>query len=288
MSILLSEPGVDGLQHTVDVLREWQFDGAPVQLHPGDVGWNWRFGAEATAAAMRTWSRDGEILAIGFLDTRELMRLAIAPGAQHDEALAQQMWVDVTDPDRKVLPRGQVFIEVRCGELLRELLFDNGWVDDEPWTPLERDLTDPVDECGLRIEVVGPERAEVRASVQRAAFDKSTFSAEHWTTMTTGVPYAEAECLLAYDDHDDAVAVATVWSAGPDKPGLLEPVGVHREHRRHGYGTAITLAAAAALRRLGSSRATVCTPSSNVGAVATYESARFRQLPQVRDLRRNA
>jgi GNAT superfamily N-acetyltransferase len=288
MSILLSEPGVDGLQHTVAALHEWQFNGSPVQLHPGDVGWNWRFGAEATAAAMRTWSRDGETLAIGFLDTPNLIRLAIAPGTQHDEALAQQMLVDVTDPDRNVLPRGQVFVEVRFGELLRGLLFDNGWVDDEPWTPLERDLSDPVDECGVRTEVVGPDRAEVRTSVQRAAFDKSTFSPEGWTTMTTGVPYAGAECLLAYDDRDNAVAVATVWSAGPDKPGLLEPVGVHREHRGRGYGTAITLAAAAALRRLGSSRATVCTPSSNVGAVATYESAGLRQLPQVRDLRRNA
>ncbi|HUZ40417.1 MAG TPA: GNAT family N-acetyltransferase [Acidimicrobiales bacterium] len=288
MSILLNEPGVDGLRHTVAALREWQFNGAPMQLHPGDLGWNWQFGAEAAAAAIRTWSRDGEILAIGFLDSPQLIRMAIAPEAQHDEALAQQMLVDMNDPDRNVLARGTAYIEVRFGELFRGLLFDDGWVDDEPWTPLERDLADPVDECGVRIEVVGPERAEVRASVQRAAFDESTFSPERWKAMTTGVPYAEAECLLAYDDHDIAVAVATVWSAGPDKPGLLEPVGVHREHRGRGYGTAITVAAAAALRSLGSSRATVCTKSSNVGAIATYESAGFRHLPQVRDLRRNA
>jgi hypothetical protein len=29
---------------------------------------------------------------------------------------------------------------------------------------------------------------------------------------------------------------------------LLEPVGVHREHRGHGFGTAITVAAAAPRR----------------------------------------
>ena len=74
----------------------------------------------------------------------------------------------------------------------------------------------------------------------------------------------------------------------PGKPGLLEPMGVHREHRGHGYGTAITVAAAAALQELGSSSAIVCTPSSNVGAVATYKSAGFRQLPEVRDLYRDA
>jgi ribosomal protein S18 acetylase RimI-like enzyme len=59
-------------------------------------------------------------------------------------------------------------------------------------------------------------------------------------------------------------------------------VGVHREHRGHGYGTAVILAAAVALQDLGSSSATVCTPSSNVGAVATYESAGFQQLPERR------
>ena len=71
----------------------------------------------------------------------------------------------------------------------------------------------------------------------------------------------------------------TVWSAGPAKPGLLEPLGVHRERHGHGYGKAITVATAAALQDLGSSSAIVCTPSSNVGAVATYKSAGFRRTP---------
>ena len=62
MATVLGQPGVDGLS-LVDVLREWQCDGAPMQLHPGDLGWFWRFGAEATAAAVRTWSRDGQVLA---------------------------------------------------------------------------------------------------------------------------------------------------------------------------------------------------------------------------------
>ncbi len=65
-------------------------------------------------------------------------------------------------------------------------------------------------------------------------------------------------------------------------------MGVHRDHRGHGHGTAITVAAAAALQDLGSSSAVACTPSSNVGAVATYRSAGFRQLPERRDLCRDA
>ena len=128
----------------------------------------------------------------------------------------------------------------------------------------------------------------MRTAVQRASFDGSTFTDERWHAMAAGSPYADAQCLVAYDNQDTAVAAATVWSAGPGRPGLLEPMGVHREYRGHGYGTAITVAAAAILRKLGSSSAIVCTASSNGGAVATYRSAGFEQLPEVRDLRRAA
>jgi len=286
--VVLSKPGVDGLSEAVRVLREWQFDGAPMQLHPGDLGWHWRFGAEATAAAVRTWSRDGQSLAVGLLDGPGLLRLAIAPEAQYDEELARQMVADVTQPERGVLPQGNVCIEARCGAVFQGLLFDDGWDAGEPWTPLSRDLTEPVQDPGVRIEVIGPEQAPVRSAVQRASFDRSTFTDERWHAMAAGSPYADARCLVAYDGQGNAVAAVTVWSAGPRKPGLLEPMGVHREHRGHGYGTAITVAAAAALQELGSSSAIVCTPSSNVGAVATYKSAGFLPLPEVPDLHRSA
>lgn len=288
VSIVLSKPGVDGLSEAARVLREWQYDGAPMQLHPGDLGWHWRFGAEATAAAVRTWSRDGQILAVGLVDSPGLVRLAIVPEAQHDEELAYQMLAEVTQPERGVLPQGSVSVEARLGGLFQRLLFDDGWDPDEPWTPLQRDLAEPVEDCGVQIEVIGPERAHVRVAVQRAAFGGSTFTEERWHTMAAGAPYADAQCLVAYDDRGTAVAAATVWSAGSGRPGLLEPMGVHRDHRGHGYGTAITVAAADALREMGSSSAIVCAESSNVGAVATYRSAGFQQLPDVPDLHRSA
>jgi ribosomal protein S18 acetylase RimI-like enzyme len=288
MAIMLGKPGVDGLGEAVGALREWQHDGAPMQLHPGDLGWFWRFGAEATAAAVRTWRRDGRILAVGLLDGPELLRLTIAPDAHRDEELARRLVEDVTGPERGVLPAGKVCVEAPKGVLLQDLLSGNGWNADEPWTPLRRDLAEPVQDPGVRIEVVGPEQADVRAAVQRASFDGSTFTDERWHAMAAGSPYADARCLVAYDDRGNAVAAVTVWSAGPGKPGVLEPMGVHREHRGRGHGKAITVAAAATLRELGSSSAMVCTPSSNAGAVATYESAGFRRLPEVGDLRRDA
>ena len=283
MAIVLGTPGVDGLSEAVDVLQEWQYNGAPMQLHPGDLGWFWRFGAEATAAAVRTWSRDGQILAVGLLDGPKLLRLTIAPHAQRDTELAQQLVEDVTEPERGVLIEGKVYVEAPKGALIEDLLFEDGWNADESWTPLRRDLMEPVKDPGVRIDVIGPEQAHARTAVQRASFDRSTFTDERWHAMAAGLPYAHARCLVAYDDQGNAVAAVTVWSAGPGKPGLLEPMGVHREHRGHGYGKAITVAAAAALQELGSSSAIVCTPSVNVGAVATYKSAGFQQLPEVRD-----
>src|SRR5262245_18716182 len=186
MAIALGEPGVDGLSGVVGALREWQNDKAPMQLHPGDLGWFWRFGAEATAAAVRTWSRDGQILAVGLLDGPKLLRLTIAPGAQRDEELAQQLVDDVTEPEHGALVGGKVYVEAAVGARVEDLLFEDGWKSNEPWTPLRRDLSEPVKGPGVRIEVIGPERAHVRAAVQRASFDGSTFTDERWHAMAAG------------------------------------------------------------------------------------------------------
>ncbi|QQQ75702.1 GNAT family N-acetyltransferase [Saccharothrix sp. 6-C] len=288
MVIELGRPGVDGLDEAVGALREWQHDGAPMQLHPGDLGWFWRYGAEATAAAVRTWSRNGRILAVGLLDSPDLLRMTFAPDVHQDEELAGRVVEDVRDPERGVLVAGEVYVEAPRTAVVQDLLAGAGWDTDDPWTPLRRDLAEPVEDPGVRVEVVGPERAPVRAAVQRASFSGSTFTVERWHAMAGGTPYADARCLVAHDEQDHAVAAVTVWSAGPGRPGLIEPMGVHSDHRGHGYGKAVTIAAAAALRDLGSSSALVCTPSSNVGAVATYESAGFRALPEVRDRRRDA
>ncbi|MFD6434153.1 GNAT family N-acetyltransferase [Streptomyces venezuelae] len=289
MTIVLNNPGVDGLADAVGVLREWQYEGAPTQLHPGDLGWFWRSGVEATAAAVRTWSRAGRILAVGLLDGPDLLRLTTAPDARQDEDLARQLVADVTDPARGVLPAGRVYIEAPPNTLFPALLgTEAGWPLDDPWTPLRRDLTAPVPTPGLRIEEVGPEQAHGYAALLGAAFDGSRFTADSWRVMASGLPYADARCLLAYDDGGDAVAAVAVWSAGPGRPGILEPMGVHRDHRRRGHGEQITLAAAATLRDLGASSALVATPSSNTAGVATYESAGFERREETRDRYREA
>ncbi|WP_088979107.1 GNAT family N-acetyltransferase [Micromonospora coxensis] len=284
MTIEMGAPAVDELDDVVRVLRQWQHDAGPVQLHPGDLGWFWRFGPRRTAAATRTWRRAGEVLAVGLLDGADLLRLAFAPSAWRDERLARRVVEDASAPERGVLPEGPVSVEAPPGALVQELLSQDGWARGEPWTLLRRDLGAPVPDPGVRVEVIGPERAHEWAAVQRASFDRSTFSAERWHAMAAGAPFVDARCLLAHDERGEPVAAVTVWSAGEGRPGVIEPLGVHRAHRRHGHGRAVTLAAARALRQAGSSSVLVCCPSANVGAVATYRSAGLAPLPERRDL----
>ena len=86
------------LNESLQALRKWQKDESRVQLHPGDIGWYTRNGQKATTNAIRNWFRDGEIVAIGLLDGANLLRLAIAPQAQNDLELAQQMAEDISQP----------------------------------------------------------------------------------------------------------------------------------------------------------------------------------------------
>lgn len=288
MTIVLNEPGAGGLTGAVDALRAWQDDRTPLQLHPGDLGWAWALGVERLAAAVRTWSADGRIIAVGYLDGPDVLRLTTAPDLRQDEALAHQLLADLNDPERGVLPPGKVGLEIPNGALLREILLEAGWNLDEPWTPLRHDLSAPVKDSGLRIEVAGPQKAGVRTAVHRSAFGSTGFTEEIWHVLAAGPLYADARCLIGYDDQDNAVAAVTVWSAGPGKPGLLEPLGVHADHRGRGHGAAISVAAAAALREMGASNALVAAPSSNAAAVATYRAAGYEPLPERLDVSRAA
>ncbi|MDR3033674.1 MAG: GNAT family N-acetyltransferase [Kitasatospora sp.] len=289
MTIVLGTPGPEGTSGAMDALREWQDDGAPMQLHPGDLGWNHRFGTAETAAVVRTWSRDGRILAVGMQDSPTVFRMTAAPGAFRDEELARQLAEDLSRPERGVLPTGRVSVEAPLGLLLHDLLTERGWGLDEPWTPLFRDLAAPVEDSGVPVEVIGPERAQGFAEVLRSAFDTLRPSAAYWHAMSAGPSYhRDVRCLGVFDPQGRAAAVVTVWSAGPGRPGLVEPMGVHADHRGRGLGRAITLAGAAALRELGASSVRVCTPSSNVGGIATYRAAGFTAQPEIGDRTRPA
>jgi len=275
------------------VLSAWQSDDGPLHLHTGDLGWYSLRGPDATAAAIRLWSDDGEILAIGLLDGADLLRLAIDPARREDAALAARIAADVNDPASGVLGSGSVTVEARGAVALAEELTRHGWMPDEPWTPLRRDLSAPIETSPASVETVDPGRAREWVSVHWSAFRGTPppavrlhAMADGWTAAARAPFLDAARILLLRDRERRPVAVSAVWSAGVGRPGLIEPLGVHREHQGRGHGVAMTRTAAAALWELGASSATVCAESSNAGAIATYLRAGFLADAEVADWRR--
>ncbi|GAB3199879.1 hypothetical protein GCM10027062_17800 [Nocardioides hungaricus] len=242
MSITLQSGSPALLDEIVEAVALWQAEGAPVQLHPGDLGWAWRFGTPALAATVRVWRRDGQILAAGTVDREDgLIRMAIAPTVDEDEVFAAQLLADLSDPERGVLPADRGSVEARFGAAFRALLRRSGWVPDEAWTPLRRDLANPVEaslvqDRGLRVEALDADHVDDRlvrdrVAVGRASFPNSTLTVDRWRTMAASSAYRRARCLVAYDGDGNAVAGTTVWSAGPGRPGLIEPLGAHLRER---------------------------------------------------------
>lgn len=286
MPIAMTTPTVGELGDLLAAMREWQREGTPFQLHPGDIGWFWRDGAEKTAAALRVWRRDGLPVTIGLLDGPDVLRVAFRPDAMQDRELAETLAADVSDPQHGVLIEREANVEAPMGTLLQEVLLDAGWSRGELWSPLQRNLSEPVELPDVRIEVIDETTAEAHVAIVRSAFARSTYSLEKWRAMAAGPAFADARCLAVYNSNDDIVGTVIVWSAGLGRRGLIEPLGVHPDHRGHGYGRAITLAGAVALQQLGASSVTVATQSANVPAVATYKSAGMKPFEERHDLHR--
>lgn len=286
------------LPSIAETLARWQADPWQGHLHPGDLGWHASVGTEQMARDLRVWAHDATPVALAMLDGSDVVRMAVDPGLACDEGLAARIADDLDTPGAGFFTGNDAIVEARGAHALRARLSCAGWVDDEPWTPMALDLggaldTTRIEGAGVRIEQVGPGDADDWTSVHWSAFRGTPYDdeararfARRWTTLMASPVADRARCLVAYTARDVPVAVITVWTAGAGRPGLVEPMGVHRDHHGLGYGVAITLAGAAALQRDAASSATVVAESSNPAAVATYRSAGFRSLGTVTDLRR--
>ncbi|MEV0612037.1 GNAT family N-acetyltransferase [Nonomuraea sp. NPDC050404] len=232
-------------------------------LHPGDVGWYLRF----EDAAVHLWTHDGTPVAAGFLDG-PVLRVTAAPGADLGAIAA--------DAEELLVP----------GNDWSDGLPVPGWEiePDKPWLVLSwtprpaPSRAEPVDEAG----------AADWATVQRSAFEGSTFSVERWHTMKRSPAGGMAVGVLVRTPEGEPAANAAGWFAGVGRCGLLEPVGTHPDHRGRGYGRDAVLGACAALVRRGASAVAVVTPAANEAAVALYRSAGFTVVRENRDWARPA
>jgi GNAT superfamily N-acetyltransferase len=272
------------LPEVLQALSSWQVDGAPVQLHPGDLGWAYRLGTGAVADAVRIWRSGDTLTAVGFLDGPGLMRMGIAPGCDGDDELAARIVDDLSSEG------GPHTVEARAGTALRTALDGRGWTAGEAWTPLHRSgpTTAPPPTCS--IEIVDATTAPEWLEVVRSAFGTPAPPPERWALLADSPMITDGlgRLLLGRDHAGDAVAAIGVWSAGPGRPGLIEPMGVAATHRGRGHGRAITLAGVAELAALGASGAVIATPTDNTAAVTTYVAAGFTAGEPVTDFRRPA
>lgn len=296
VTVLTLDPVVPAaLDDVLARLAAWQRDELPVPLHPGDLAWALRRGEQRLTAALCTWSRDGEVLAVGFLNGPDVLRLGIDPAAAEDEELAARLRDDLAVGPGAPFPAEQLAVELRHGPALDRVLRAAGWTEGEPWTPLRRLIApagsvsgdEAIADTDLVVSTVGADLpgAEDWAAVIRSGFPGSTLTGAHWRDLSAHPLYARyGRTLLGRDREGTAAAAAVVWTAGPGRPGLLEPIAVSAAHRRRGYGRAISLAAVAALGELGASSAMVATPSAQPGAVRTYRAAGFVTGGPVQDL----
>lgn len=149
----------------LDALRSWQQDDLPLQLHPGDIGWFWRFGAERVAAATRLWLRGDRIVAVGLLDGPDVLRMALDPDYGDDSPLAEAIVADCMDPTCGVFPAGPATIEARFGDALARTLAASGWRPGDPWATLSRALDQAMEPAAIRTEIVTSERVADRVAV---------------------------------------------------------------------------------------------------------------------------
>jgi predicted N-acetyltransferase YhbS len=256
-------------------------------LHRGDLGWHLRLeDAAIQDDAFVGWWDDGALLAAGLLEG-DFGRFSLRPGHDRDPDLGEQVAQACRD-----LPAGvEVFADVRPETATRRILAGEGWtLDPEPWVALHADLDRWQPTVGLeRCDVVEAADAVAdRVAVQRAGFDRSTFTEEAWARLAAGPGYRRDLDLVLVGDDGVPVSIATAWWAGTGATAILEPVASHRDHRGRGWGVRVVTALLMRLRDLGASGVMVCTPLEYVGAVATYRAAGLHEVEHLRSLVRPA
>ena len=278
MTYVVERPGRSGADAVVAAMSDWEpLRGFGGQMHSGDVGWYLRYDDAVVDAGLHVWrTADGELVAVGLQHGAQVLLTAVHPARLRDMELGEVMAQDAL----KALSGDDLYIDAPYPAAVRVVLAARGWdLDPDPWPALYRPVTESdlaENDAAVR-SVLSDAEVEQRVEVQQRMFERSESTVAGWHRMRQTAAYsADLDLMLCEGGH--AVAAATAWSAGVDKCGLLEPVGVHVDHRGKGYGSHVVRAACAALARAGASGVAVFTSASNEPAVALYKSCGFRTV----------
>ncbi len=285
--------GREGATPLVAALAAWEpFGGHVAGLHAGDVGWHLRLPDDHVEGRLHGWWRDDRLVAVALVDG-VIARPRLAPDCLGDREVCEAV-AGLVD----AMPGDEAWTDAAPGSLLRTLLVARGWdLDRDVWVSLHLSFSAGWDElapgvlrAAAAVEGVAPTASDQdvhdRVSVQPLAFTHSTPAVDGWHRMAAGTGFDPALDLLARDSDGRPVAAATAWSSGRDKCGILEPVGTHREHRDHGHGRRVVLAAIDALHRAGASGVALSTPGRNQPGIAMFRSCGLRPVESLQALTR--
>lgn len=250
-------------------LAAWDgLGGCGWQLHPGDIGWFMRFEDDQLRDSLFWWDFDGEIAAAALYDGS--LRTAVDPRYALDVDLAEAM-------AELALRRDISAVDAQPGACaLRPVLAGFGYEPDldSQWLHLFRSLRPGVVVDADVRTVTDEAVAEDRVAAHRAAFAPSTYTLDRWRLLAGGPAYRPELDLVVYADGAPA-AVATAWSAGEGRCGLIEPVGTDPAFRGRGLGGAAVRAACSRLSAAGASGVAVWTPARNAAGAALYRGCGF-------------
>ena len=113
---------------------------------------------------------------------------------------------------------------------------------------------------------------EARVECGRAAFPKSTMTADRYRRVHDAWLYRSDLDLQIVTQEGQAVAFALGWFDAASWTVELEPVGVHPAWQGRGLGGEICRAVLRAARELGATRAMIAAHRSNEASLALYAS----------------
>ncbi len=279
----------DDIARIIRTLADWQpLDGCGSGLFPGDIGWALRFGREVASSRLVEWvSATGETLLIALLEDPGNSMVAIRPDCWLDRDLATAFveWMDERAGASDCAIDGP-----NLPAVWRQIAAERGFESSQDiWAHLWLPLTGPARALDPGIESTeDPDNIADRVMVNRAAFERSTFTVERWHAMAGEAIFDRRFDLLVRASNGEPASAGTFWLAGPGTWAYLEPFGTKPDHRRQGHGRRLLAGAAALLQAEGASGISVLTPESNVAAVELYRSAGFRRIGLLSEMVRPA
>jgi ribosomal protein S18 acetylase RimI-like enzyme len=271
-------------------------DWPALRFHPGDIDWSvvQAFGATPPIAERaRLWfdagavseQATGELRAYAWFsragevefqtasdepaEVAALMGEIVAWGderrttpAAGEQPRPLRVWASVAEPAAAALvalgfvPEPEDAFVYLTGDLSRA----------ERWGP-------PALPAGLTLRTMATnEDVDARVTCSRAAFARSTMTAERYRTTFDANLYRRDLDLLVVDGDGRVMAFALGWLDDASGVVELEPVGVHPDLHRRGLGREICRAVLRRARELGATRAVIGAEKGNPAAVGLYQS----------------